>query len=166
MTPARKKLLDDLGFNWEVRSVLRGRQRASWQQRLEQLTEFHQIHGHFRVPVAELPQLLEWCRLQRTKLRTEFAKEQRALLPVTNPQSVTTTKRMKPEQAKALHDLGFTKDVDLGGSCKTSTTVGVTQNSDLENSSERSNNATRISPQDDDINKDAQTLAEDERCNT
>jgi len=44
MTEERIKALDDLGFEWNLRNHL-----SSFEDRIEQLKEFKEAHGHLRV---------------------------------------------------------------------------------------------------------------------
>lgn len=102
MTPERLAQLDALDFSWEVRPSLE-RPRATWQQRLEELKEFHARHGHFLVP-PEQPQLHAWCAEQKQRLRN------------IDRNGKDVSKRMGPERIKALEEIGFTKDTELAPS--------------------------------------------------
>ena len=101
MTQDRVDLLDKLGFSWEVRPGLE-RPRANWQQRLDELREFHTTHQHFKVPPETRPQLRSWSQ------------EQKKRLELIDRSGKDTSKRMGPERVAALAELGFTKDVELG----------------------------------------------------
>jgi len=101
MTPERVAALEGLGFSWEVRPGLE-RPRATWQQRYDELLEFHKENRHFLVPVETHGALNSWCQEQKQRLK---------YLDKNNGRD--TTKRMGPERVKALFDVGFTKDVDL-----------------------------------------------------
>lgn len=101
MTQERIDLLDQLGFSWEVRPSLE-RPRATWQQRLEELQTYHQTYGNFLVDPLVMPQLHAWCHEQRNRLRQ-----------INKNNGKDLSKRMSPERAQALHDLGFTKDTIL-----------------------------------------------------
>jgi hypothetical protein len=121
MTPERIDMLDQLGFSWEVRPSLE-RPRATWHQRLEELQEFHQRHGHFRVDSIDMPQLHSWCYEQRQRLR---------LLDKNNGDDVT--KRMNPDRVQALHAIGFTKEAKInetGGGVATKATEGSNMDPD------------------------------------
>jgi hypothetical protein len=101
MTPERFELLNQLNFAWVVRATLE-RPRATWQQRLEELTEFHQTYGHFKVDPVTMPQLNKFCLDQRYRLR---------LLQKNDGKDVT--KRMSPEREEALMAIGFTLKTEL-----------------------------------------------------
>lgn len=101
MTLSRYQLLTDLGFSWEMRPGL-DRPRASWQQRYDELKDFHQQHGHFLVPAADNPALNGWCQEQKQRLKY-----------LDKNRGKDVTKRMGPDRVKSLADIGFTKDVDL-----------------------------------------------------
>jgi hypothetical protein len=103
MTTERIAGLDQLGFSWEVRACLE-RPRATWQQRLEELADYHQQHGHFLIPLGSgMPQLHAWCWEQNQKLQT------------IDQHGTSAAKRMGPERVQALKAIGFTKDVELAG---------------------------------------------------
>jgi Helicase associated domain len=62
LTPERIRLLNDLGFSWTVRSqYLIG---ESWNQKLNELKLYRDIHGHCNVPARypENPGLGIWVR--------------------------------------------------------------------------------------------------------
>jgi hypothetical protein len=101
MTLERFELLNQLDFAWVVRATLE-RPRATWQQRLEELTEFHQTQGHFKVDPETMPQLNKFCLDQRYRLR---------LLQKNDGKDVT--KRMSPEREEALMAVGFTLKTEL-----------------------------------------------------
>ena len=101
MTQERIDLLNQLDFSWEVRPSLE-RPRATWQQRLDELTAFFKEQGHFRVDPTTMPELSAWCQDQRQRLKL-----------LKKNQGKDTTKRMNPERVKALADLGFTKESPL-----------------------------------------------------
>jgi hypothetical protein len=102
MTTERIAGLDQLGFSWEVRASLE-RPRATWQQRLEELSDYHKQHGNFQIPLGSMPQLHAWCWDQYQKLQT------------IDQHGTSAAKRMGPERIEALQTIGFTKDVELSG---------------------------------------------------
>jgi hypothetical protein len=111
MTMERVALLDQLGFSWEVRPSLE-RPRATWQQRLEELTEFHNktsesesASSHFLLDPSRMPHLHAWAQEQKYRLK---------LLERNNGKDVS--KRMGPERVDALKQLGFDKNVELNDS--------------------------------------------------
>jgi Helicase associated domain len=62
LTPERIRLLNDLGFSWTVRSqYLIG---ESWNQKLNELKLYRDIHGHCNVPARypDNPGLGIWVR--------------------------------------------------------------------------------------------------------
>jgi hypothetical protein len=101
MTQDRIDLLDQLGFSWEVRPTLE-RPRATWQQRLEELTDFKIKNGNFKMDPSNMPQLNAWCHEQRQRLRQ-----------VEKNQGKDPSKRMNNERIEALAFIGFTKDAEL-----------------------------------------------------
>lgn len=101
MTPERFAMLNELDFAWVVRATLE-RPRATWQQRLEELIEFHQANGHFKIDPASMPQLNKFCLDQRYRLR---------LLKKNGGRDVT--KRMGSDRVSELTTIGFTGDTEL-----------------------------------------------------
>lgn len=101
MTQERIDLLDKLLFSWEVRPSLE-RPRASWQQRFEELKDFHAKNGHFLVTSGSHPHLHAWCYEQKQRLKN---------LEKNNGQD--TSKRMGPERVKLLQEIGFTSETEL-----------------------------------------------------
>jgi hypothetical protein len=101
MTQERVDLLDQLEFSWEVRPSLE-RPRATWQQRLDELKDFYATQQHFRVPPGTHPQLHSWCQEQKHRLKN-----------VEKNSGKDVSRRMGPDRVKELHDMGFTKDVEL-----------------------------------------------------
>ena len=87
MTAERIAKLNNLGFDWVVVS-------EAWEIRLEELQEFHQNHGHCRVPYKypQNPSLGMWVK----NMRTEFKKQENG------KQSSMTV-----EQIAKLNNLGF-----------------------------------------------------------
>lgn len=100
MTQERIDLLDQLEFSWEVRPSLE-LPRASWSQRFEELTQFYESHRSFCVPQVHSPQLHAWCAEQKQRLKQ------------VDKNGKDSSKRMGPDRIKLLHELGFTKDVEL-----------------------------------------------------
>jgi hypothetical protein len=101
MTQDRVELLDQLQFSWEVRPSLE-RPRATWQQRLDELKDFFAAQQHFRVPPGSHPQLHSWCQEQKHRLKN-----------VEKNSGKDVSRRMGPDRVVELHDMGFTKDVEL-----------------------------------------------------
>jgi hypothetical protein len=101
MTRERFDMLNQLEFSWEVRPSLE-RPRATWSQRLEEITEFKKEHGHFKVDPISMPELNKFCLDQRYRLR---------LLDKNYGKDVT--KRMSQERVTALSDIGFTLATEL-----------------------------------------------------
>ena len=60
MTQERQKLLEQLGFVWDSHA-------SGWEERLKELEDFNEKHGHCRVPktYAENPQLAIWVKVRR-----------------------------------------------------------------------------------------------------
>jgi hypothetical protein len=103
MTQGRIDLLDQLGFSWEVKPDP-ARPRVSWQVRFEELKDHYQKYGHFVVDPTSQPELYKWCCEQRMQLKG-FDK------PV--PPGKNARKRMSVERAKALNDIGFSKETRI-----------------------------------------------------
>jgi len=101
MTQERVDLLNQLDFSWEVRPSLE-RPRATWQQRYNELKNFHQEHGDFKVSAGTHPALHSWCLEQRNRLKN---------LDKNGGKDIS--KRMGPERVKALEEIGFTKNAEL-----------------------------------------------------
>ena len=99
ITEERIDLLDQLGFSWEGRPSLE-RPRASWYQRLEELTLFQQKYEHFQVDPKYMPELHAWSHEQRQRLRHHHTGKD-------------VSKKLSEERVKELHAIGFTKDVPL-----------------------------------------------------
>lgn len=59
MTTQQIEQLEALGFEWEIKLGLR---KDSWQDRVKELLEFRETHGHCRVPFGyrENPELAKW----------------------------------------------------------------------------------------------------------
>jgi hypothetical protein len=114
ITQERIDLLDELGFSWEVRPSLE-RPRASWEQRLEELTEYSKAHGTFLVDPSTMPQLHAWCQEQRQRLRVLEKNIGRDV-----------SKRMGPERVAALERIGFTRLALLNDSKPTSAVLTPT----------------------------------------
>lgn len=108
MTEERFNLLDDLRFSWTLKPALE--HLKTWQERVEQITNLKNKHGHFKILTIqdeslngeEQKRLNEWCLGQRYRLR---------LLDKNGGEDVT--KRMGPERVRALHAIGFTKDTEI-----------------------------------------------------
>jgi Helicase associated domain len=100
MTQERIDMLDQLGFSWEVRPSLE-RPRATWQQRLEELTEYKEANGDFKIHPADMPQLHTWCHEQRLRLNQ------------VDKADAKDSKKMTKERIEALASIGFDKDVEL-----------------------------------------------------
>ena len=102
ITEERIALLDEIGFQWEVRPAFQN-PRATWQQRYDELRIFHSKHGHFCMsPPRDDPLLHAWAMEQRTRLRNIASKGQ------------DNSRRMGPNRIELLARIGFTRDVELG----------------------------------------------------
>lgn len=58
LTPERQRLLEELGFVWDSHA-------SGWEERLKELQDFKDKHGHCRVPktYADNPQLAIWVKV-------------------------------------------------------------------------------------------------------
>lgn len=85
MTEERIKLLDDLGFEWSLRSASG---KPAWVKHFEDIKQFKDIHGHTRVDEKEDKALYEWVKNMRFHVRkynedcedNAISKEQFAML--------------------------------------------------------------------------------------
>lgn len=61
MTTQREALLNDLGFTWDPHTAI-------WEERLDELEKFRDVHGHCNVPTKcpENPQLAIWAKVSVT----------------------------------------------------------------------------------------------------
>lgn len=130
MTEERVKMLEALDFSWgtscmlnlaamrdrtsliclssssfsssaEVRPSLE-RPRGHWQQRFDELCEYYKKNGDFKISPDTMPQLHSWCQEQKFRLSN------------IDKNGKNASKQMGPERVKALDDIGFTKDTELG----------------------------------------------------
>lgn len=64
LTAERERLLEELGFVWDSHA-------SGWEERLNELRDFKDKHGHCRVPktYAENPQLAIWVKCQRRQFK-------------------------------------------------------------------------------------------------
>ena len=64
LTDAREMALEKLGFIWDSH-------RAAWEERLNEITVFRELHGHCNVPskYPENPQLAIWVKCQRRQYK-------------------------------------------------------------------------------------------------
>ena len=95
MTAERIAELNNLGFDWAVYSS------EAWEIRLQELQEFHQTHGHCRVPrrYPPNPSLGIWVG----RMRTEFKKRENGKQSSINAERIAT-----------LDNLGFDWDANIG----------------------------------------------------
>jgi Helicase associated domain len=109
----RIALLDDLGFNWEVRPSIE-QPRATWHQRYDELVEYYTNNGNFLVSPETHPKLYRWCSEQRSRLKKLESHTPAAIateeLPVPDGEQ---SRRMGPDRVKLLSDIGFTSNVSL-----------------------------------------------------
>lgn len=102
ITEERIALLDEIGFQWEVRPAFQN-PRATWQQRYDELRIFHSKNGHFCMSSShDDPLLHAWAIEQRTRLRNIAIKGQ------------DSSRRMGPDRIELLSRIGFTREVELG----------------------------------------------------
>ena len=85
MTEERIKVLDDLGFEWTQK------QKHTFEQRVEQMRAFKELHGHLRVTSALDKDLAPFCSTMRYARRS----------PAPGRRNISE------EQIKVLDDLGF-----------------------------------------------------------
>ncbi|KAL3942880.1 MAG: hypothetical protein SGBAC_003003 [Bacillariaceae sp.] len=123
----RFELLNQLDFAWAVRATLE-RPRATWQQRFEELVQFHKSKGHFKVDAMSMPQLNKFCLDQQYRLRL-----------LKKNQGKDVTKRMGPDRVKALSEIGFSLDTVIldkeGAICDSEREEGVKEKATVGNES-------------------------------
>lgn len=98
----RIRLLNDLGFTWTIRS--RDTLGETWNQKVRELKDFRDIHGHCNVPMFydNNPELRSWVEAQR-KLYHEY-------LMYTSKRSEEDNGSEPPysdEKIRVLDELGF-----------------------------------------------------------
>ena len=112
----RIALLDNLGFNWEVRPSME-QPRATWHQRYDELVEFHTNNGNFLVSPETHPKLYRWCCEQRSRLKKLLSQPSTTFVTVELPDADDTdvgqSRRMGPDRVKLLADIGFTSNTTL-----------------------------------------------------
>jgi len=69
ISPRRKEMLNDIGFNWVV-----GKKRITWGERYEELVIYYNKYGHSNVPLSskEYHLLAVWVCCQRQNYRKEL----------------------------------------------------------------------------------------------
>lgn len=112
ITNERIALLDQLGFSWEVRPAME-QPRATWQQRFDELREFHLVHGHFLIPLDIYPKLHRWSHEQRSRLQSVVVPDGPSVADSGLLDESPSSRRMGPDRIKALEEIGFTKDTTL-----------------------------------------------------
>lgn len=109
----RIALLDDLGFNWEVRPPIE-QPRATWQQRYDELVEYYTNNGNFLISPETYPKLYRWCCEQRSRLNK--LESQSSMSIATQGSSAAdggVSRRMGEDRLKLLTDIGFTSNTIL-----------------------------------------------------
>ena len=98
LTQERIDLLNSLGFVWTIRS--RDSFGESWNQRLVELRQFKQEHGHCLVPSRydANPELGIWVGTQRTQYRLYMRSKETGVPVSTN---------MNEDRLRELEELGF-----------------------------------------------------------
>jgi hypothetical protein len=109
----RIALLDDLGFNWEVRPPI-DQPRATWQQRYDELVEYYTNNGNFLISPETHPKLYRWCCEQRSRLNKLESQPSMSVatdgIPVSDGEQ---SRRMGEDRVKLLSDIGFTSKTTL-----------------------------------------------------
>lgn len=69
LTPGQIAKLEQMGFSWEESG--QKALRSAWEQRLGQLRQFYEQHGHSHVTPSNepVPGLYDWCKDQRSRHR-------------------------------------------------------------------------------------------------
>jgi hypothetical protein len=85
------KALENLGFKWSLRAA-QAPVKVSWEERLAELAQYKNTHGHCNVPEKTSPSLGVWVKNQRAQKRllNEGKKS-----------------RLTPDRVRALDELGF-----------------------------------------------------------
>jgi Helicase associated domain len=112
ITEERIALLDQLGFSWEVRPAME-QPRATWQQRYDELREFHEVHGHFLIPSDLYPKLHRWALEQRSRLQCLVGSGAGTTGEASPTGDNPSSRRMSADRIKALEEIEFTKDTAL-----------------------------------------------------
>jgi hypothetical protein len=75
LSEKRQQTLDDLGFVWDLQGAL-------WEERLGELVEFRQLHGHCNVPsrYKENHSLSVWVQVQRRQYKLSQEKDKRSYM--------------------------------------------------------------------------------------
>jgi hypothetical protein len=108
----RIALLDEIGFNWELRPS-REQPRATWNQRYDELVDYYKTYNNFYIPIDTHPKLHRWCCEQRNRLQDVH---KQSLSTCSNSDDIVETKekvQIGLDRIKLLHDIGFTKDTIL-----------------------------------------------------
>jgi hypothetical protein len=106
LNPEKIKQLEDLGFVFEAGKRITIKKRMPWSERLQELLEYKEEHGHTRVPQA-CPELGGWVKQQRKEYK----------LMVKNEPSTMT-----PQRFTQLSNVGFEWDATkFRGALKRST---------------------------------------------
>lgn len=73
LTTERIRLLNSIRFKWTLKKT----ECLKWEERFEQLKQFHTRHGHIRIPqkLDESPGLGNWVLEQRRRYREMFLPE-------------------------------------------------------------------------------------------
>jgi hypothetical protein len=110
MIQDRQTALDQLGFVWDSHATV-------WEERLNDLIAFREIHGHCIVPTTfpENPQLAVWVKCQRRQFKIMYS----------TPQHQKIKSSMTMDRMRRLTMLGFDWDPRGKLSRKTSTKGAV-----------------------------------------
>lgn len=98
MTKDRKRELIELGFLEKSPNTPGGRDYKPWDQRFQDLKDFHKKFGHSNVTKKdgeEYTSLASWCRMQRTAYNCKMRGGQ------------GMSKRITPERIQKLESIGF-----------------------------------------------------------
>ena len=119
LTPFRQRLLEDLGFVWNIR-------RNVWDERYDELVNFNTVHGHCNVPLkfTASPKLGTWVKCQR---------RQYALMMKDQPSNMTH------ERVERLNRLGFKWYGGGGSIVATEKSLGRVTSSEVKETNETPN---------------------------
>lgn len=94
MTDKREKLLNAVGFEWDLGERMQAENDAAWHERLEELRRWKEEHGDFNVPCHH-GKLGDWVTQQRFEFRAWMRGE---------------ASRLTEERRAALEAIGFVEE--------------------------------------------------------
>ena len=77
MTPARLELLNNIGFEFDLGQKILSAADERWQTRLNELKEYENEWGSFKVKQTRNPSLYNWCQHQKHQRKKSSLKKER-----------------------------------------------------------------------------------------